>query len=122
MAVPLTIRRLVVEARKKGISISDASRLFQIGEATVKRIVRQWRETGALEPGKPSGRSPVIDDGACQLIQGWLRDDNDLTLSSLSKRLADAGYAVTPQAVFYCLKRMGWSYKKNDARKRARPG
>lgn len=121
MAIALTVRRLIIEARNNGVSISEVSKLFQVGEATVKRITRQWRTTGTLEPGKSPGRNPVLDESACALMQKWLKDQNDLSLSALSELLDANGYSVTQQAVFYRLKVMGLSYKKNDARKRTGP-
>lgn len=117
MAIPLPIRRLIVETRDNGVSISGASKLFQISEATVKRITRQWRTMGTLEAGKSSGRKPILDESAGVLIQQRLRDDNDLSLGALSELLVANGYSVTPQAVFYRLKQMGLSYQRHDAKK-----
>ena len=112
MSVPVEGRRLMVQARESGVSISHTAKVFHVGQATVKRIMRQWRDTGSLEPSTSPERAPILDDGACALMQAWLKKDNDLTLGELCVRLSESGYEVTPQAVFYRLKAIGWSFKK----------
>ena len=116
MSLSLDLRRRIVEARDKGLSISQTAKQFSVGTATVKRLTRMWREEGSLEAGKSSGREPILDDSACEFMRERLANDNDLTLGELCSLLSQQGYTVTVPAVFYCLKRIGLSYKKNDAR------
>ena len=116
-ALSLDLRKRIVEARLSGVSTEDAAQRFCVGEATVYRLMALWRKEVSLEPRIRSGRSPIIDDVACELIRDWLKQQNDLTLGEINSRLSDHGYHVTLQAVFYCLKRIGLSYKKNNARK-----
>ena len=116
-ALSLDLRKRIVEARLAGVSTEDVAKRFYVGEATVYRLMALWRKEVSLEPRIGGGRTPIIDDVACELIRDWLEEQNDLTLGEITSRLSDHGYHVTLQAVFYCLRRIGLSYKKNNARK-----
>ena len=114
-SLSLDLRKRIVEARESGLSALEAAKRFDVGISTVRRLFIQWRETGSLEPRRHKGAKPKLDNAACELIRGWLQEQNDLTLGGLCSRLSKHGYEVTLQAVFYCLKRIGLSYKKNNA-------
>ena len=114
-SLSLDLRKRIVEARESGLSPLKTAERFDVGVSTVRRIFILWRETGSLEPRHHKGPKPKLDDAACELIRDWLQEQNDLTLGDLCSRLSEHGYEVTLQAVFYCLKRIGLSYKKNNA-------
>ena len=111
-ALSLDLRERIVKARESGLTSSETAKRYSVSRSTVRRLLIQWQETGSLEPGISTGRKPTLDDAACALIRAWLQEQNDLTLGELCARLSRNGYAVTIQAVFYCLKRIGLSYKK----------
>ncbi|MEM6559945.1 MAG: helix-turn-helix domain-containing protein, partial [Myxococcota bacterium] len=60
------MRRAIVEAYTSGRSgsYSQTAALFGVGRATVGRILRRFRETGDVKPGKLGGHRPraVPDD------------------------------------------------------------
>lgn len=114
-SLSLDLRKRIIEARESGLSALKTAERFSVGVSTVRRLFIQWRESGSLEPRHHKGPKPKLDDSACDLMRGWLQEQNDLTLGELCLRLSEHGYEVTLQAVFYCLKRIGLSYKKNDA-------
>lgn len=114
-ALSIDLRKRIVESRESGVSALETAKRFRVGVSTVRRLFLQWCETGSLEPRVRKGPKPILDDVACELMKGWLREQNDMTLGELCSRLLEHGYEVTLQAVFYCLKRIGLSHKKNDA-------
>ena len=116
-ALSLDLRRRIIEARETGLSSLETAKRFQVGVSTVRRLLLLWQETGTLEPRARKGRKPTLDDASCDLMRQWLQEKNDLTLGELCSRLSEHGYEVTLQAVFYRLRAIGLSYKKNDAGK-----
>jgi len=55
-ALPVALRRRVVEAYERGEgSYPTIGRKFEVGEASVRRWVAQWRDLGHLDPQKKGG-------------------------------------------------------------------
>jgi len=115
-ALSYDLRKRIVDAVESGLSAGETAKRFEAGISTVHRLMRLLRETGSLAPRPRKGRAPTLDDAACDLMRRWLDEKNDLTLGELCSRLAEHGYEVTLQAVFYRLRAIGMSYKKNDVR------
>ena len=71
MTTSSEIRRAVVRAfYGQGLSYEEISNLLAIGEATVSRVLRLYRETGSVEP-KPRGGghySPIRAEVAENLV------------------------------------------------------
>ncbi|MFS0757478.1 helix-turn-helix domain-containing protein [Noviherbaspirillum sp. 1P10PC] len=64
------------------------ARFFGVSQAFVEKLLRLYRRTGALEPDhQRAGRLGLLDAAACQQVQRWLAEQNDLTLAELAERL-----------------------------------
>ena len=65
-------------------------------------------------------RSKLADYDAT--LEAWIEQRDDISLVELQQRCAEElGVGISVNALWHRLKRLGLSYKKNDARHRARP-
>ena len=63
------LRQKIVQALERGISKSQAARLFDVSLSSVKRYARISRQGGSLAPKKGTGRPPKIDEAAEKLLK-----------------------------------------------------
>lgn len=110
---PIAIRRLIVEAytSEKSGTYEQTAELFDVGEATVSRLLRLQRETGDVKSKPRGGNNPRRVD------LEWLRrhleafpdarviDRMDAWEKHSGKRV---GYTAMWDAVHAC----GWTHKK----------
>jgi transposase len=94
----LDLREKIVESVKKGVPKAETARRFGIDRATVKRYCKQLDERGTLEPRKPPGKKPKLDEKAKNLL---LEDLEERPWATHSQRaeflLAVAGVSVSEQ-------------------------
>jgi transposase len=111
-AYPLELRERVVAAYEAGeAGYTLLARRFKVGEATVKRWVRQFHREGHLRPKKKGGGTPSIidmtrlervvtalgDATAGEVTAAYnrgLRGDARHHVSSIQRALHRAGYVV----------------------------
>ena len=65
------LRKKIVEAKQRGMPISEVARTFDVGISSVKRYAKTAREGGALRPKRCPGRPPKTDERARRLL-GYL--------------------------------------------------
>lgn len=119
-ALSLDLRERIVAAYDEGgVTQREVAGRFGVSEFTVRKLLRQRRETGDIAPryGNCGGARKITGAHEARLGQ-VLSARPDATLSELRDAL---GLDCTEQAVHYALKRMGYSYKKNAARQRTGP-
>ena len=98
------LRKKVVLNIKKGLSFSEISKQFQIDYMTVKKWLKMYKE-GSLQDPKPKTRKPKkLDPNDLKI---FVDQNPDLTI----KQIADH-FKVYPQAVFYRLGKLNYTYKK----------
>lgn len=111
------VRRIIVRLHKEGRTYEEIADLVGVGRATVSRILRLHRETGALEPAAPGGGnwSPIrgkIEEKLRELVTAL----PDSTIAELGQALSKAEKLATSRAsVHRALARMGFSRKKRAA-------
>jgi transposase len=117
------LRERIVSAREQGHSAREAARLFRVSKSSVERYWNQYQRTGKLEPKQRGGyRRSCLEDHD-RSLRAWIGEKKDLTLAELRERiLRDLGVKLGTTALWHRLERLGLSYKKNAARRRARPG
>lgn len=111
----IDLRKRVVEAYLAGgVTYLEVARRFSVGEATVSRWLRRYRETGSVHPlPHRSGNPPKVDDYGGQLLRQLVRDRPDATLGELA-----AGYKERTEVklaicmVHRALTRLGITRKK----------
>lgn len=115
------LRQRIIAARERGAGTGEVCRRFGVSRKSVERFWKQHCLTGACQP-KPIGgyrrsRLEKHDRTLCR----WIGEQADLTLSQLQQRCRqELDVAIGLNALWHRLEKLGLSYKKNHARRRAR--
>lgn len=113
-AIPASEREKIVKAYNDGLgTIVELANIFNITSRTVSKYLKQYRETGDLEPRPRSGRPRIIDDGILQTIRKIVLSKPDGTLEDhRSKLYKETGIDVTIVTIFNCCKKLKLRRKK----------
>jgi transposase len=123
MTKPLSddLRQRVVGAVDGGATRRGAAERFGIAPSTAIKWVRQWRETGSVEPRPQGGdkRSRRIEAHGAELL-ALVEARPDMTLAEIAAHLEQThGLRVAQSTVWRFFDRHGISFKKNRTRQRA---
>ena len=115
------LRRRVAAAVDAGASCRSVAARFDVSESAVIKLMRRYRATGSLAPGKIGGhRRPILE-----AERGWLMqriaEQADITVRALTDELAERGIVVSHVSVWNLLRRENQTHKKKRARQRAEP-
>jgi transposase len=93
---------------------------FAVSISWVRKLLRQRRATGSIDP-KPhgGGHAPAFDADADARLRQAVRDDSDATLQELGHA---AGVACSASAVYRALDRLGITRKKSRGGRPSRTG
>ena len=109
--------RAVAAVLEGGMSAAAAARHYGLGERTVRRWVRRFRERGHVRPDPRGGSiSPV--EAAHGRILRLLEARPGLSVRGLSHALAAEGLVFSPTAVQRFLKRHGMERYRRPARRK----
>ena len=110
---PIEIRKLIVEAytSKKSGTYEQTAELFDVGEATVSRLLRLHRETGDVQPKPKGGNNPRRID------LDWLRQHlEEFPDARLIDRMdaweKRSGKPIGYTAMWGAVHALGWTHKK----------
>jgi transposase len=116
------LRKKIIAACESGQSAALVARRYHVTTRTVERYRKRFRETAQIGPKRTGGyrvSKLAAHDGT---IRQWIKHQPDLTLGELQQRCAQQlEVAISVHALWYRLERLGLSFKKNHARRRARP-
>ena len=116
------LRERIVSARDLGHSAQEIAHLFKVSKRSVERYWKQYQSTGGLEPKQRGGYRRSRLEKHDQTLRSWIKQEADLTLSQLQERIdRELGVSLGITALWHRLERLGLSYKKNAARRRAKP-
>ena len=111
--IEAALRRRIVEAYTSGLSgtYEETAALFGVGEATISRLLRRYRETGDVKAKPIGGNHPRRVD------LDWLREhakqDPD---ARLVDRIDDwekvCGRRVASSTMSMAMRAIGWTHKK----------
>ena len=111
-AYSIDLRQRVVAAydAREGTQEQVAAR-FAVSLSWVRKLLRQRRDTGSIDP-KPhgGGHAPAFDTATEAKLRQAVRDDSDATLEELGRL---AGVACGASAVYRALGRLGITRKKS---------
>jgi transposase len=114
----IRLREAIVRAwHEKGLSYAAIASLLGVGEATVSRVLRRYRETASVEPHAHGGgnRSPIRGEVAAAL-ERLVAEMPDATIDELTQALtASAPVTTSRSAVMRALQRFGYSRKKRPS-------
>lgn len=120
-ALDLDLRRRLVAAVEAGASCRSAAARFDVSESAVIKLMRRYRATGSLAPGKLGGhRRPILEAERDWLLKR-VAEQPDVTVRSLADELAERGIVVSHVSVWNLLRREKQTHKKKRARQRAEP-
>jgi transposase len=117
--IPVPIRQRILQLYERGKGTREIAQVFGFCVAAVRRVRQQFRQRGTLEPRTHrSGRCTLLTEERKQRLEKLLSEQPDATLAELGARL-DRRFRTS--TVDLWLRRLGWRYKKNSGRRRARP-
>lgn len=112
--IPVPMRQAVIALTGK-LQIEEIAAHLHIGSATVKRVRKQFRETGTLEPKQrvKSGPDPLIDAATDEVIRVLVVEHSDATLEELAAMLGErTDVSVSKSTMGRALQRLGITRKK----------
>jgi transposase len=114
------LRERIIAARERGAG-TEVCRRFGVSRKSVERFWKQHSLTGACRPKKIGGYRRSRLEKHDRTLRRWIAEQSDLTLNGLQKRcLEQLKVTIGITALWHRLEQLGLSYKKNDARRRAR--
>jgi transposase len=118
-AIPLTARERILKLYEQGRSTAEIADYFGFCVAAVRRVRQQFKERGTLEPQTQlCGRKTLLTARRKKRLQKLVSSKPDATLCELGESM-DRPFGTSTMDLW--LRRLGLSYKKNDARRRATP-
>lgn len=116
------LRQRIIAARERGEGTGEVSKYFGVSRKSIERFWNEHRRTGQCLPKQIGGyrRSRLAPHD--RKLQRWIAIQPDLSLTELQARcLEQLDVTIGLTALWHRLRRLGLSFKKNDARRRARP-
>ena len=98
------LRKRVLQYLEKDNDKRKASQFFQVGIATIYRWVARKKQSGTIDPLKKRNTYRKIDN---QKLIAYVEQNPDHFLSEIAKH-----FGLTPQAIFYALRRLKITRKK----------
>jgi len=107
------LRLKILAAVDADMNKSQAARTFRVGLSTVKRYVRQRRDTGSSAPRTAPGASPRIPPSQYPALIAQLSAHPDITLDEHCALWEEAsGVRVSNPTMSRMQRRVAWTRKK----------
>jgi len=119
----IDLRRRVVEAyrAKRSGTYAETAILFGIGEATVSRLLRRYRESGDVQHKPRGGNNPRRVD--LEWLRHQLAAHPDARLIDRVEAWVEAGgQRVSHTAMWLAVRACGWTHKKRQWSPASRSG
>lgn len=126
MAGPLSsdLRERIVRAYEDGDETRDeVAELFQVGRASVNRLVRRYRETGSVEPSPHGGGKPrKMTSRGEKVLRALIEERPDATIPEFVRLMVErAKLTLSTSTMGRELARLGLSRKKSPSSPRNSP-
>jgi transposase len=112
------VREAIVRAfHDRKLSYEEIASLLAIGEATVSRVLRRHRETGAVDPlPRGGGNFSPLRGEVLDVLRALVRERPDATLDELTDALIERAVVQTStSSVSRALQRLDYSRKKSPS-------
>jgi transposase len=107
------LRQRIVEAVERGMPRAEVVSTFRVSLATIKRYLKQQRDTGHLTPRPRPGRPATTGAALTAQLDRLLLADPDATLDDLCQRWQTlSGLRVSVATMSRAIRRLGWTRKK----------
>ena len=118
-AIPMPVRQRILHLYEHGKSTAEIAEFFGFCVAAVRRVRQQFKARGTLKPQTYlCGRKTLLTARRKARLQQLVAARPDATLAELGLRF-DRPFGTSTMDLW--LRRLGLSYKKNAARRRAAP-
>ena len=118
-AIPVVMRERILKLYEQGKSTAEIAAFSGYCVAAVRRVRQHFKTRGTVEPQTHlCGRKTLLTLQRKSRLQKLVAEQPDATLAELGTRL-DRPFGTS--TVDLWLRRLGLSYKKNAARRRAAP-
>ena len=118
-SIPLPARQRIIQLYEQGKSTRDISEFFGFCVAAVRRVRQQFKQRGTLQPQTYlCGRKTLLTAMRKARLQKLAAAQPDATLAELGARM-DRPFRTSTMDLW--LRKLGLTYKKNAARRRAGP-
>ena len=116
--------RIIDLSRKQKLSAVELAERFGVGEATVKRLKRTFRETGSVRPKPHGGGMPRrITQEQEPLVEALVLQHPDWSEDMYAEYLAEChGIKASAVTVGRVIRRLGYSVKKSPSSRRSATG
>ena len=115
-ALSLDLRQRIVAALEAGQKRAEIAARFDVSEASVYRLQRQWKRHNDLTPRKRTGRQPRLSNEGLAQLQEIIAQQSDPTGASLVEAWqASTGKRVGLSTMHRALHRLQLAYKKSAA-------
>jgi transposase len=113
------LRQRILNSYDEGLGTrQEIADHYRVSLGLVKKLLVQRKKTGDIAPRhRFSGRKPLFTLGHRRQLKGLIDQQPDITLEEMREALA---LQCTLPAIYYVLREMKLTYKKNAARQRAR--
>ena len=107
------LRQRVLRAVDQGYERTEIIKMFGVSRATIKRYLKQRRETGDVKAKPHPGRSPRKFAPLQAGLAAQLEAHDDATLEVHCQLWQEQhGVRVSPSTMGRAIRRMGWTRKK----------
>jgi len=118
-AIPETVRERIIKLYEQGRSTEEIAAYCGFCVAAVRRVRQQFKERGTMKPQTHlCGRKTLLTTRRKERLEKLVSAQPDATLAELG---AGMDRPFRTSTIDLWLRRLGLSYKKNDARRRAAP-
>ena len=114
-AIPVPLRKRILELYDRGRSTREIAQSSGFCVAAVRRVRVQFRQRRTLEPQThPCGRKTLLTEERQQRLRELLSEQPDATLAELGARMDRSSRTST---IDLWLRRLGWKFKKDSGRR-----
>jgi transposase len=114
-AIPVAVRERILKRYEQGKGTAEIAASFGYCVAAVRRVRQRFKERGTLEPQTHRcGRKTLLTESRQERLLRLLARQPDATLAELGVQ-----FKRPTSTIDLWLSRLGWSCKKNVARRRA---
>ena len=116
-AYSLDLRKRVLRACDRGVSVVDVATTYEVSPAWVYRLLQRRRATGSIEPRRQTKfRRRSLSAREDERLVALITAQPDATLAELQRALPTTAALST---LWRAIDRLGLTVKKNGTRRRA---
>jgi putative transposase len=111
--IHIEVRKKIIAAREKGLLIREISRAYSCGESAINRLLRQYRDSGDINPKTHTrGGKPALDTQGLEAMSQLILSTPDITLEEIREAM---DLRISLAAIRKIINRkLGFHYKKRQ--------